>query len=63
MKLFICALLVLALGNCLFENSKHITTLKWATFKKDVMESKDPWFLNFGSDKDPGSVKFAPIWE
>lgn len=63
MKTILLLLTILALGSCLYENSKNVKTLKWATFKEQVMKSKEPWFLNFGNDNCPECKKFATIWE
>lgn len=53
MKVIILILAILSVSSCLYENSEYVKTLEWATFKKTVMESNEPWFLNFGSDDCP----------
>lgn len=63
LKKIVLVLFLVSLINCLYEDSKNIKTLKWANFKKDVMESKEPWFLNFGTNNNPDCIKFSKIWE
>ena len=53
----------LQLSYCLYENSQHVIVLKSNNFRELVLESKYPWYLNFGHDDCFSCFDFAKEYE